>query len=341
MIDSQKVIDCINVGIITIDSDFNIYSMNKWFAVHCGIDEKKALTMNLLEIFDLSDEKLKSFKRHIKAALTLKGPSFYTADSNHYLFEMKHSSTTKSIFEFMQQDVTILPYNIEKKQVTLLIYDQTTLMEEKMKCYKESDALAKAVKIANATIKKLESAKNKLVKQQDIIYRQAHYDHLTSLANRSLLHQRLELLIQESAENNRKFAILFLDLDHFKDINDSLGHDVGDELLVHIAKILLQATRKTDTVARIGGDEFIILLDDVGSEKTIISIAQKLLHTLSQPLKIKEYNVYVTSSIGISIYPENGGDFNALLKSADIALYEAKAAGRNNFKIFSQSIIHE
>ena len=101
------------------------------------------------------------------------------------------------------------------------------------------------------------------------------------------------------------------------------------------------ATRKTDTVARIGGNEFIILLDDVGNEKTIISIAQKLLHTLSQPLKIKEYNVYVTSSIGISIYPENGGDFNALLKSADIALYEAKAAGRNNFKIFSQSIIHE
>lgn len=341
MIDSQKVIDCINVGIITIDSDFNIYSMNKWFAVHCGIDEKKALTMNLLEIFDLSDEKLKSFKRHIKAALTLKGPSFYTADSNHYLFEMKHALTTKSIFEFMQQDVTILPYNIEKKQVTLLIYDQTTLMEEKMKCYKESDALAKAVKIANATIKKLESAKNKLVKQQDIIYRQAHYDHLTSLANRSLLHQRLELLIQESTENGKKFAILFLDLDHFKDINDSLGHDVGDELLVRVAKVLLQATRKTDTVARIGGDEFIILLGDVEHEKTIIPIAQKLLSTLREPLKIHEHHLHVTTSIGISVYPNHGSDFNTLLKNADLALYEAKAAGRDNFKIFTQSIISE
>lgn len=335
MIDSQKVIDCINVGIITIDSDFKIYSMNKWFCVHCGIDEQKALTMNLLDIFDLSDEKLKSFKRHIKAALTLKGPSFYTADSNHYLFEMKHALTTKSIFEFMQQDVTILPYNIDKKQVTILVYDQTILMEEKMKCYKESDALAKAIKVANATIKKLESAKNKLVKQQDIIYKQAHYDHLTSLANRSLLYQRLELLIQESTENSKKFAILFLDLDYFKNINDSLGHDVGDALLVHIAKILLQATRKTDTVARIGGDEFIILLDDVGNDKTIISIAQKLLSTLSQPLKIKEYDLNVTTSIGISIYPEHGSNFNELLKSADIALYKAKAAGRNNFKIFS------
>ncbi|MBP6497159.1 MAG: GGDEF domain-containing protein, partial [Campylobacteraceae bacterium] len=238
-------------------------------------------------------------------------------------------------FEFMQQDITILPYNIEKKQITILVYDQTTLMEEKMKCYKESDALAKAMKIANATIKKLESAKNKLVKQQDIIYKQAHYDHLTSLANRSLLHQRLEVLIQESSENNKKFAILFLDLDRFKEINDSLGHDVGDELLVRVAKILLQATRKTDTVARIGGDEFVILLDDVGNEKTITSIAQKLLQALDQPLKIKEYNLHVTTSIGISIYPDHGNDFNALLKNADVALYEAKAAGRNNFKIFS------
>ncbi len=336
MIDSQKVIDCVNVGIITIDTDFNIYSMNKWFSVHCGMDEKTALTKNLLDIFDMDDEKLKSFKRHIKASLTLKGPSFYTADSNHYLFEMKHSLTTKSIFEFMQQDVTILPYNIEKKQVTILVYDQTTLMEEKMKCYKESDALSKAMKIANATIKKLESAKSKLVKQQDIIYKQAHYDHLTSLANRSLLHQRLEILIQESSENDKKFAILFLDLDRFKEINDSLGHDVGDELLVRVAKILLQATRKTDTVARIGGDEFIILLDDVSNEKMITPIAQKLLSALDQPLRIKEYDLHVTTSIGISIYPEHGSDFNTLLKNADIALYAAKAAGRNNFQVFAR-----
>ena len=335
MIDSQKVIDCINVGILTIDANFKIYSMNKWFSVHCGIDEKQALTMNLRDIFDFTDEQLKSFSRHIKASLTLKGPSFYTADSNHYLFKMKHSLTIKSVFEFMQQDVTILPYNVQKKQVTILVYDQTTLMEEKMKCYKESDALAKAMKIANATIKKLESAKNKLVKQQGIIYKQAHYDHLTSLANRSLLHQRLELLIQESSEDTKKFAILFLDLDRFKEINDSLGHDIGDELLVHIAKLLLLATRKTDTVARIGGDEFIILLDDVGNEKTITPIAQKILTTLDQSLKIKEYDLHVTTSIGISIYPDHGSDFNALLKSADIALYEAKATGRNNFKIFS------
>ena len=334
MIDSQKVIDCINVGVLTLDTDLNIYSMNRWFCVHCGICEERALTMNLLDIFDLTDEKLKSLKRHIKAALTLKGPSFYTADSNQYLFQIKHSLTTKSIFEFMQQDVTILPYNIEKKQVTLLVYDQTTLMEEKMRCHKESNALAEAMKIANATIKQLENAKNKLVKQKDIIYKQAHYDHLTSLANRSLLHERLELLIQDSTENSKRFALLFLDLDRFKEVNDSLGHDVGDELLIHVSKILLLATRKTDTVARIGGDEFIILLDDVEEEKMIVPIAQKLLEALDQTIKIKGHDLHVTTSIGISIFPDHGSTFTSLLKNADIALYKAKAAGRNNFKFF-------
>lgn len=334
MINSQKVIDCINVGVLTLDMDLNIYSMNKWFSVHCGICEKQAKKMNLLDIFDLTDEKLKSLKRHIKAALILKGPSFYTADANQYLFQMKHSLTTKSIFEFMQQDVTILPYDIEKKQVTLLVYDQTTLMEEKMKCHKESNALEKAMNAANATIKKLESAKNKLVKQKDIIYKQAHYDHLTSLANRSLLHQRLELLIQDSIENTKRFAILFLDLDNFKEVNDVHGHDVGDALLIYVAKILLQATRRTDTVARIGGDEFIILLDDVDDEKMIVPIAKKLLHALDQTVKINEHDLHVTTSIGISIYPDHGSTFTSLLKNADIALYDAKATGRNNFKIF-------
>lgn len=334
MIDNQKIIDCVNVGIITIDTDFKIYSMNKWFSVHCGFDKENALEMNLLDIFDFTPEHIKSLKRHIKAALTLKSPSFYTADSNHYLFEMKHALTTKSAFEFMQQDVTILPYNVEKKQVTILVYDQTSLMEEKMKCYKESDALAKAMKIANATIKKLESAKNKLVKQQDIIYKQAHYDHLTSLANRSLLHQRLQLLIENHTENSKKFGLLFLDLDRFKEVNDSLGHDVGDELLVCVAKLLLQATRKSDTVARIGGDEFIILVDDVASEDILLNIAQKLLAALQEPFHIQTFELYVTTSIGISIYPDHGQDFNALLKSADLALYEAKATGRDNFKLF-------
>lgn len=335
IINCETIIDSVNVGIMTIDTDFNVYYMNKWFIVHNETAYKEGSTFHLLDRFKLSDEQIKALKRHIKAALTLGSPSFYTADSNHYLFAMKHSLTIKSVFDFMQQDVTIVPYDIEKKQVTILVYDQTTLMEEKAKCHKESASLAQAVKIANDTIKKLESAQRTLVKQKDIIYQQAHYDQLTSLANRTLLQERLQLLIKDSQENNKKFGVLFLDMDGFKEVNDTLGHDAGDALLIHTAKILLNETRKTDTVARLGGDEFVILIDTISDSSILTNIASKLINTIAQPFEIKHKTLHVTTSIGISIYPEDGNDFNTLIKSADLALYKAKASGKNNFKLFS------
>lgn len=336
MINCDKIIDSINVGIMTLDAEFNVYYMNKWFSVHSQTSYDKKMPLHLLDLFTLSEEKVKSLRRHIKAALTLQSPSFFTADSNHYLFPMKHAMTIKSNFEFMQQDVTIVPYDIEKKQVTLLVYDQTTLMEEKNKCTKESLALAETVEIANETIKKLESAQNKLVKQQVIIYKQAHYDQLTSLANRTLLQERLSILIEEAHSYDQKFGVLFLDLDNFKIVNDTLGHDVGDALLVSISKILLHETRKNDTVARFGGDEFVILLHDIADIKALSSIAEKLIHSMQNTLTIKEHSLHVTTSIGISIYPEHGDTFDTLIKNADIALYEAKASGKNTFKIFAK-----
>lgn len=238
----------------------------------------------------------------------------------------------------MQQDVTIIPYDVERKIVTLLIYDQTSLMEEKNKCHKESLSLAKAVKVANATIKKLETARNKLVKQQDIIYKQAHYDHLTSLANRTLLYQRMQILIENNSAANKKFGIVFLDLDNFKEINDTLGHDIGDAILIHAAKTLLLSTRKSDTVARFGGDEFIILLDDIADKKTLSHIASKLLHNLQQPIHTHNMDLGLTGSIGISVFPDHGDDFNQLIKHADTALYKAKAAGRNTYFIYDDTM---
>lgn len=337
MINCEKIIDSINVGIVTIDADLKIYYVNKWFAVHNDIDAQQTFGKNLLDLFELSPESLKALKRHIKAALTLGGPSFFTADANHYLFPMKNSNTTKSIFEFMQQDITIMPYNSEQKQVTVLIYDQTSLMEEKAKCNKESEELANANRVANATIRKLETAKNKLLKQKEIIYKQAHYDHLTSLANRTLLTQRMQLLIENNQNSGKKFGVLFLDLDNFKEINDTLGHDVGDMILIHVAKTLLLATRKSDTVARFGGDEFIILVDDIGEETNLNHIASKLIQAITQPIRIRNFDLHVTTSIGISLFPNHGIDFNQLIKNADLALYVAKAEGRNTYKIHHQS----
>lgn len=334
MVNCERIIDSINVGILTIDAHLNVLYMNKWFAIHADLDAETTIGKHLPELFNFLPHHLASLKRHIKTALALQTPSFYTADSNGYLFPMKHSLTTKSIFEYMQQDITIVPYDSDKGQVTLLVYDQTVLMEEKSKCHRESMELAKAVKMANATIKKLQNAKNKLVKQQEIIYKQAHFDHLTGLANRTLLHERLQVLCEDAYNNGKLFGVLFLDLDRFKEINDTLGHDAGDQLLVHVAKVLLYATRKSDTVARMGGDEFIILLDDIIDETTLIRIAQKIIDAVAVPLTIHNKNLHVTTSIGISIFPQHGADFSELIKNADRALYEAKAAGRNNYKIF-------
>jgi diguanylate cyclase len=336
MIDCDKIIDSINVGIVTIDDNLVVWYMNKWFALHANIDAQASLGQSLTTLFELSPEHIVSLHRHIKTSLILQTPSFYTADSNGHLFPIKHAITTKSAFEYMQQDITLVPYDIAQRKVTLLVYDQTVLMEEKTKCHKESSQLAQAVATANETIKKLESAKTKLVKQQEIIYKQAHYDSLTSLANRTLLHQRLQLLIEDGFENSKKFGVLFLDLDRFKEVNDTLGHDAGDELLIKISKILLSATRKSDTVARLGGDEFVLLIDDVKDEETLMRIADKIIEAIASPLTIKETPLHVTTSIGISLFPEHGADFNELIKHADTALYEAKAAGRNNYKMYKE-----
>ncbi len=336
MIQCDHIIDSFNVGILTIDAELNVLFMNKWFAIHSELDQHASIGKPLPSLITLLPNHLASLKRHIKTTLALKAPSFYTADSNGYLFPMKHSLTTKSVFEYMQQDITIVPYNVEQKQVTLLIYDLTVLMEEKAKCHKESSQLEKAVKTANTTIKKLKAAQSKLEKQKDIIYKQAHYDHLTGLANRTLLQQRLQIIANESFKNDNLFGVLFLDLDRFKRINDTLGHDAGDELLVHVAKLLLLATRKSDTVARIGGDEFIILLDDIGTEETLVKIAQKIIEAISLPITLKDQSLHVTTSIGISLFPQHGTDYNELIKNADTALYEAKAAGRNTYKIFQE-----
>lgn len=333
MIQCNTIIDSLNVGILIIDEDLTIHFANKWVAIHANFEPEDAIQRPLSQFFDLDENRLKSLKRHIKTALTLSSPSFFTTDSNHYLLPMKNSVTTKLVFEFMQQDITILPYDKKKKQVTLLIYDQTSLMEEKMRCEKESEALAQAVKVANTTIKKLETAKNKLIKQKDIIYQQAHCDHLTSLPNRTVLNQRLHRLIENNLETGKKFGVLFLDLDNFKEINDTLGHDVGDMILIHIAKTLLLCTRKTDTVTRFGGDEFIILIDSIEDEETLKNIASKLIETIGQPIQIHHHHLHVTASIGVSLFPKHGTDFNALIKNADLALYLAKADGRDTYRI--------
>jgi len=166
----------------------------------------------------------------------------------------------------------------------------------------------------------------------------AKHDLVTNLPNRALLGDRISQAIELANRHSRSIAIIFLDLDHFKHINDSLGHAIGDKLLRSISKRLLDSLRGADTVSRQGGDEFVILLSEVFSREDAARSAARILVSLNAPHLIDDRNLYIHGSIGISMYPEDGEDAETLIHNADIAMYQAKEGGRNKFEFFTQEM---
>jgi diguanylate cyclase (GGDEF)-like protein len=166
----------------------------------------------------------------------------------------------------------------------------------------------------------------------------AAHDYLTGLPNRSLLNDRLHQAINFAQRNHRRVALLFLDLDHFKHINDSLGHSIGDQLLQAVAKRLQAFVRNSDTVSRQGGDEFVLLLAEVEHTEDAALFAEKLIHTLTDPYNINGHLLHITMSIGISIFPDDAANAETALRNADTAMYHAKESGRNNYQVFTQQM---
>ncbi len=159
----------------------------------------------------------------------------------------------------------------------------------------------------------------------------AHYDQLTGLANRNLLYDRLKQALAQSRRYKKKLALLFLDLDGFKPVNDKFGHNIGDLLLKEVAVRLQGCVREVDTVARAGGDEFVIVLSGIGNRKHAAGSAAKILHSLAHPCLLEGKECRIGGSIGIAISPDDGEDIDSLLKKADEAMYHAKNTGRNSF----------
>lgn len=166
----------------------------------------------------------------------------------------------------------------------------------------------------------------------------AFYDPLTGLANRRLFRDRLKSSISNAHRTKSSTALMFIDMDQFKRINDTLGHDAGDLLLIEIANRLQDSVRETDTVSRVGGDEFTVLLTDVNSSHDVLLIAEKLLRTLAEPIYVHGHTLVTTVSIGITLTPEDSIDDNILMKNADLAMYRAKELGRNNIQFFSEEM---
>jgi diguanylate cyclase (GGDEF)-like protein len=232
-----------------------------------------------------------------------------------------------------KQDFTLV-YQILGVSFLLLlafIYRQMILKRANSSLKQKVDEKTKELQNLNS---KLENLVKKRTEQLEY---QAYYDALTKLPNRTLFHEKLEEGIVKAKANNEMLALFFIDLDRFKQINDSLGHHVGDEVLKFVTQRLLNAISKKDILSRLGGDEFTLIVEHIKHNAQIANVAQKILDALADPIEINDTKFYITPSIGISVYPHDGDGMN-LLKNADAAMYKAKDEGRNNFQFYSSEM---
>jgi diguanylate cyclase (GGDEF)-like protein/PAS domain S-box-containing protein len=173
---------------------------------------------------------------------------------------------------------------------------------------------------------------------EDYIKQLAYHDPLTHLPNRTLLSDRFSLAEAHAFRYKHPLAVMVMDLDKFKDVNDSLGHGIGDKLLIEVGSRLASAVRKTDTVARLGGDEFVVLLAETNGEEDAMNVAQKIIDIVKEPLVLEKHELTITTSIGIALYPDDGHDFETLVKHADLAMYRVKQQGRNNCLHYTRDV---
>ncbi len=197
--------------------------------------------------------------------------------------------------------------------------------------------------IVNAISLSLEIKKRRLIQeelraQKETLHHHAHHDALTDLPNRFLFDDRLNQAIKQANRDDTKIAVLFLDLDHFKGINDSMGHKVGDALLVEVASRLKNEIRQTDTLARLGGDEFCVIMNQIANNDMVVEATQNLLKIMNAPVELFDQSFYVTTSVGVAIYPDDGETPEELLKNSDAAMYQAKDDGRNTYQFYTQSM---
>ena len=238
------------------------------------------------------------------------------------LLKSKRVKTQKETDEIclLAKQINIMLDKIEESEIDLREshHNLEKLVEERTQELVDSNLL-------------LESEIEERKKTEVEIKKMAYHDHLTGLPNRRMFNERLEQAIFLAKRMERTFGIIFIDIDSFKIVNDTMGHDHGDELLKEIANRLLYATRKSDTVCRVGGDEFIISVQNLASPEDILIIADKLINCLREPIKLKGQDLFVTASLGISMYPADGEDVVTLIKNADIAMYTAKEKGKNKY----------
>jgi len=254
---------------------------------------------------------------------TLYAPTNY----NDMLHQAKDKHFLVPIKEFGATNVFVFPVTVEEKLpaiISLGFLHKPEITEEDIQQVRN---IADRIAVALSS-----------VERDKKLYQQSHFDSLTNLPNRQLIGIRLEQEIKHCLREDSSLAILFLDLDHFKRVNDTLGHAIGDTLLKDVARRLQKCTRETDTVARLGGDEFTILLTGSLDSRDISEIAENIIRTLEKPFTINTHEIFISTSIGISVFPNDGITCNELFKNADTAMYRVKELGRGKHMFFEDKM---
>jgi len=275
--------------------------------------------------YNISTKKLKLSDEMYKILMLNKTEELKWTDFLHYIVNSDYNIVLNAIEKAIKEN---LEFNI-KYSIQL---DNQRIIHVQTKGHINNSVVTNPV-ITAVTLDITQDVRN-----QEMIEKLAYYDSLTGVANRLLLKDRIKKALQQAKRNENKLAIMFLDLDHFKLINDTLGHEIGDKLLIHVSKLLENLIRESDTLARIGGDEFVILFPIVNSTNDVENIAKKILSTLQEKHDIDGHKLFVTTSVGISMFPDNSKDVENLIKDADTAMYEAKNSGRNSYALYTESM---
>ncbi|WP_455755968.1 diguanylate cyclase [Sulfurimonas sp.] len=301
-LDENVIFNTVDNGIIILDDDLTVLNWNRWLEIFTKRNKKDIVGKKLSDLFGYINTK--RLNRKIKSVLTTKSSSYYSVDPHKYLIEIPISKITNKYYTQMQQKVTIVPYNLEKKQVCIYIYDETSVSETNLKLNKANEELLEL----------------------------SHRDPLTCLFNRRYFSDQLEKVKSFALRNKHPISMIILDIDDFKKINDTYGHAIGDEVIITMAKTLEDVVRKSDIVVRFGGEEFVILLQNIDLEKGY-AIAEKL-RIAVENLEVKSFDnqsIKFTSSFGVAQFSEtlDNDSLEQTLSRADEALYKAKKSGKN------------
>ncbi len=293
--DHLMLLDLMDNGIMLLDKELEICFWNQWLEFHTNLSKNDAIGKKLPELFPEIIKK--NLKRKVEVSLKLKTSTFMDASVSKYLIQIPLKKITSSMFNYMQQNVIIAPYGNEN--VIIVIYDYTPLLE----------------------------AQELLKQQAEKFEIQATIDPLTQVYNRLKFNTILDLEVQRSKRYSRDLSIIIFDIDHFKKVNDTYGHLIGDEVLKGIALLVKNTVRTTDIFARWGGEEFIILLPETPLDGAVI-VAERIRKTIEEYI-FPEVGTK-TCSFGVTIYHNDSNEtYNQFINRADTHLYSAKNSGRN------------